>query len=284
MALNIHFFRKNHLEKLDFSKLLEYFENLPNFKIYYVSDYVEIAYSDIEFSFKYRYLITKQSRVTKIYELSPMYTNINFMLEMPIMIPSFLAKEILTITQKLCKIFDLDIYHDSFEDVQAFNLVDVLVLFEEIRSTHIADHGLQGKITYYNERLNIICKYQRSVESLREHYENTVDVNYCVPIVAPEAGIQGISYTWKFQRPSVFPPFADYIFVETESEKLLVKREDFYRIISKYFTEIKTYLPDLYVIKGKQTRKVKRELKKLRKVNLNIENYTKLRLCDVIEG
>ncbi|HEY8445194.1 MAG TPA: hypothetical protein VIK94_03580 [Bacilli bacterium] len=283
MALIIHFFRKNNLEKLDFSKVLEYFENLPNFKIYYVSDYVEIVYEDREFSFKYRYLITKQSRVSKIYELSPMYTNINFLLEMPVLIPSFLAKEILTITQKLCKIFDLDIYHDSFADVQSFNLVDVLVLFENVRSSYIDEHGLQGKITYDNEKLNIICKYQRSVDSLKEHYQNSVDVNYCVPIVSEEAGISGISYNWKFGSPSIFPPFVDYFFIETEDELLFIKREDFYRTLNKYFTEIKTFLPDLYVIKGKQVKTVKKELKKLRKCHIDIGNYQRLRLCDVIE-
>ncbi|HHU56425.1 MAG TPA: hypothetical protein GXZ48_07045 [Acholeplasmataceae bacterium] len=283
MALVIHFFRKNNLEKLDFSKVLEYFENQPNFKIYYVSDYVEIAYEDREFSFKYRYLITKQNRVPKIYELSPMYTNINFLLEMPVLIPSFLAKEILTITQKLCKIFELSIYHDSFEDVQNFNLVDVLVLFENVRSSYIADYGLQNKITYDNEKLNIICKYQRSVDSLSEHYQNNVDVNYCTPIISEDAGLSGISYTWKFGNPTVFPPYVDFFFVEIENETLLLKREDFYRILSKYFTEIKTFLPDLYVIKGKQAKSVKKELKKLRKHHLNIGNFTRLRLCDVIE-
>jgi len=286
MPINIHFFRNNNLEKLDFNKLLDYFDTFPNFKTYYANDMVEIVYSDTEFSFTYRYLITKQSRVAKIYELNPMYTNINFLLEMPVLIPSFLAKEILTLTQKICKIFDLNIYTDSFDDVQAFNLVDVLVLYEQTLQHSIEENGLQGKIKYDSEKLNIICKYQRFVDSLRDHYNNTVDVNYVVPVTDDDAGISGMSYTWKLGRPTIFPPYVEYIYVEdNEGKKLLLLRDDFFRVMNKSFTEIKTFLPDLYMIKEKQARSSNRELKKLRKFDYIHEyNMRTLRLSDVIEA
>ena len=284
MYINIHFFRKSNLEKLDYSKVLDYFDTLPNFKTYVSEEFVEIVYSDVEFNFVYRYLITKQSRVTRIYELNPMYSNVNILLELPIMIPSFLAKEILAITQKLCKIFDLEIYQDSFNDVQPFNLVDVLVLFEKTRANYIEEHGLKGKVLFDNEKLNIICKYQRSVDNLREYYHNEVEVNYVVPILDETSGVSGISYTWKLGTPSVFPPYIEYIYVVDETqEKLLVTRESFYRILNKYFIEIKTFLPDLYVIKQKQAKTTKKELKKLRKFAVASHNFKKIRLCDVIE-
>jgi len=286
MAINIHFFRKNNLEKLDFNNVLDYFDTLPNFKTYYTNDMVEILYSDTEFSFTYRYLITKQSRVAKIYELNPLYSNVNFLLEMPVLIPSFLAKEILTVTQKICKIFDLDIYADTFDDVQPFNLVDVLVLYEQKLRETIEEHGLQGKIRYDSEKLNIVCKYQRFVDSLRDHYNNTIDVNYVIPIADDEAGISGMSYTWNLGRPAVFPPYIDYIYVEdNEGDRLLLTRDDFYKVMNKYFTEIKTFLPDLFIIKEKSARSSHRELKKLRKFDiLNEYNMRSLRLSDVIEA
>ena len=284
MAINIHFFRKSSLEKLDYAKVLEYFETLPNFKIFVTEEYVEIAYSDVEFSFNYRYLITKQSRVSRIYELNPMYSNVNFLLEMPILIPSFLAKEILTVTQKVCKIFDLEIYQDYFEDVQAFNLVDVLVLFEKTRANYIEENGLKDKITFDNEKLNIICKYQRSVDSLRDYYHNEVDVKYCIPIIDEKNNVSGISYTWSLGKPTVFPPYIEFVYiVDDDGMKYLVSRADFYRILNKYFIEIKTFLPDLYIIKAKQAKKAKREMKKLRKCVITNYEFKNLRLCDVIE-
>jgi len=285
MAINIHFFRKNSLEKLDFTKVLEYFDTLPNFKTYYTNDIVEIVYSDIEFSFTYRYLITKQSRVTKIYELNPMYTNVNFLLEMPVLIPSFLAKEILTLAQKISKMFDLEIYQDSFEDVQVFNLVDVLVLYEQALGKEIENHGLQGKIKYDGEKLNIVCKYQRYVDSLRDHYNNNVDVNYVVPVSDDDAGVSGMSYTWSFGHSAIFPPYVDYFYVEcNDGQRMLLLRDDFFKIFNKYLTELKTFLPDLYILKDKQTRFINRELKKIRKVDvINEYNMRTLRLADVIE-
>ena len=130
--MNIHFFRNSTLDKIDFNKVLEFFDTIPNFTTYYTDDEVEIEYKDKEFDFNYRYLITKKSRVSKIYKLDPMYSNINFLLELPLVIPTFLAKEVFTITQRLCKTFELGYYHDSFDDVQAFNIVDLLVFFDKL--------------------------------------------------------------------------------------------------------------------------------------------------------
>lgn len=285
MAINIHFFRKNSLPKLDFNNVLDYFDTLPNFKTFYSDDVVEILYSDSEFSFSYRYLITKQSRVAKIYDLNPMYSNVNFLLEMPVLIPSFLAKEILTLAQKISKLFDLEIYAETFDDVQTFNLVDVLVLYEQNLTQYIEEHGLQGKITYDGDKLNIICKYQRFVESLQDHYEHKVDVDYVIPVIDEDAGISGMSYTWQINKAAIFPPYIDYIYViDNENQKILLTRDDFFRTMNKYFIEIKTFLPDLYMIKEKQARSTHRELKKLRKFDINAEyNLRPLRLSDVIE-
>ena len=80
MAINLHFFRSNDLEKIDFLKVFDFFEEYPNFKIYYGPETVEIAYTDEDFKFYYRYLVTKKSRVNMIYKLNPAYTNCNFLL------------------------------------------------------------------------------------------------------------------------------------------------------------------------------------------------------------
>lgn len=283
MILCIHFFRKNSLGKIDYTKILEYFETLPNFKIYYTDDNVEMVYSDHEFEFEYRFLITKQSKVTRIYELNPMYSNINFMVEIPLLIPSFLAKEILTLVQKITKLFDLEIYQNELKDVEPFNLVDILVLFEKHRREYLENHEVTDKILYDNEKLNIICKYQRSIASLEDYYNHSVAVGRCIPVVDHEKAVSGISYTWQFSKPAIFPPYIDYIFIETDEETVLISREDLYRILAKYFIEIKTVLPDLYIMKEKQAKKARKEFKLLKKSHLADLNFTTLRLCDVIE-
>ncbi|MFA6627388.1 MAG: hypothetical protein WCT17_02515 [Bacilli bacterium] len=283
MNLYIHFFRKNSLGKIDYTKILEYFETLPNFKIFYTDDHVEMTYNDREFEFEYRFVITKQSKVQRIYELNPMYSNINFMVEIPILIPSFLAKEILALVQKICKLFDLEIYQTEFKDVEPFNLVDVLVLFEKNRRDYFENHEITDAILYDNEKLNVLCKYQRSIASLQEYYNHHVDVGFCVPVIDDAKGISGISYTWNFGRPAIFPPYIDFVFIKNEDDTILVKREDLYRILAKYFIEIKTVLPDLYIIKEKQAKKARKEFKLLKKSHMSDLKFRSLRLCDVIE-
>ena len=71
MALNIHFFRDNSPPKLDFIKVFEFFDNYPEFSIYYNDDEVEIIYVDNTFNFSYRYLITKNPEFTVFTKLVP---------------------------------------------------------------------------------------------------------------------------------------------------------------------------------------------------------------------
>ncbi|MDD3999958.1 MAG: hypothetical protein PHX62_03590 [Bacilli bacterium] len=233
MAIYIHFFRDSTYEKLDFEKVLEFFDAYPNFKIFYTEDEVQIDCRDDDFKFSYRYLITKKSRVNQIYKLNPQYLNINFLLELPVLVPSFLVKEILTLTQKICKLFDLEIYNDAFSDVQPFNLADVVVLFEEMRRETIAEYGIQDKLPFEKSKLDEICRYQRSVASLREYYHNEIDVNLVEPILDKITNEYGISMVYNLSVPTVFPPHLSYIYIKEEQNiPFLVRRKDFMSVMN----------------------------------------------------
>ena len=284
MAINIHFFRDSSLEKLDFSKVLEFFDNYPNFKTYYTDDEVQIDYRDDDFKFSYRYLITKKSRVNNIYKLNPSYLNVNFYLELPVLIPSFLVKEILTITQKICKLFDLEIYNDSFNDVQPFNLADVVVLFEDSRKQTIEDYGMQDKLPFQKDKLDEVCRYQRSVESLREYYHNEVEVNVVEPILDKITNEYGISTTWTVGTPMVFPPHLSYVYIKDEQNlPFLVRGADFFSIVGKYLIEIVNFLPDMYILKAKQAKSARKTLNKLRKVAIIDQNFKSIRLSNLLD-
>ena len=284
MAININFFRSNSAGNIDYEKLLEFFDGIPNFKIYYTDDEVEILYIDAEFKFSYRYLITKKSRVNQIYKLSPLFTNVNFLLEMPVLIPTFLAREILGLTQKICKTFELEIYHDSFADVKPFNLVDTLALFSEMRETYIEEYGLQNKYPFDPEKLNEICKFQRTVDNLKEYYHGDVDVQYCEPIIDKAANEYGICTTWNLGIPTVFPPHVDYIRIRDEENfEFMIRRNDFYDVLGKYLVDIVNFLPDMHLLRPKQARSSKKAINKLRKFAIVDQNFKPIRLCDLID-
>ncbi|HHX79180.1 MAG TPA: hypothetical protein GX695_05465 [Acholeplasmataceae bacterium] len=284
MPINLHFFRNNELEKLDYSKVFEFFDNYPAFTIFYGEDDVQIICSDDDFKFTYRYLVTKKSRVKDIYKLDPTYSNVNFMLELPVMIPNFLAKEILNITLKICKTFNLAIYHDSFKDVKDFNSVDVLMLFEKMRNQYINEFGLTGKIKYPTQKLSEICKYQRSIDSLKEMYHNQIDVLPITPIQDKKTNEFGISVIFHIGHPTIFPPNLDFVYIHDELNNIfLVKRVDFYSIIGKYLIEIDSVLPDMYILKKKQAKSSRKIINKLRKEAIEDNNFTNIRICDLID-
>lgn len=284
MAIYIHFFRESTMEKIDFAKVLDFFESQPNFKIYYTDDEVQIDYRDDDFKFSYRYLITKKSRVNQIYRLDAKFLNINFLLELPVLVPSFLVKEILTIAQKVCKLFDLHIYSDAFPDVQPFNLADVVVLFEESRKAMIDEFGIQDKLPYPKEKLDVVCRYQRSIESLREYYQNQVEVHLIEPILNNERNEYGIGYTWNVGHPTIFPPHLDYIYVKEEQNlPFLIRRNDFMAIMNKYLTEIVNFLPDMYILKAKQAKSSRKLINKLRKFAVSSENFKAVRIANLLD-
>ncbi len=282
--INIHFFRNSSLDKIDYERVLDFFDSQSNFETYYTEDYVEIIHRDLEFNLNYRFLITKKSKVSKIYKLNPMYSNVNFLLEMPIMIPSFLAKEILSTIQKLCKTFELGIYHDSFDDVKQFNVVEFLDFFEKQRSLYIQENGLNGRITFDGDKLNIICKFQRSIDSLIDYYHNEVTVNSCYPIIDKNTEESGICYDWRFGTPIIFAPHVTFInIIDEENGKMLVRRDELLIILNKYLSEITNFLPELYILRPKQAKRCRKELKKIKHIVME-KDYQVLRLCDVVEA
>ena len=215
--------------------------------------------------------------------MNPAYTNVNFLLELPILIPSFLVKEILTLTQKICKLFDLEIYNDAFKDVQPFNLADVVVLFENTRTQTIEEYGLQDKLPFIKEKLDEICRYQRSVASLREYYHNEVDVNLVEPIIDKITNEYGISVVWNVNRPTVFPPHLKFVYVKEEQNiPFLVLIKDLMSIKSKYMRNF-NILPDMYIIKAKQVKKAKKAINKLRKVAIIDQNFKSIRLANLLD-
>ena len=65
--------------------------------------------------------------------------------------------------------------------------------------------------------------------------------------------------------------------------KMLVRRDELLIILNKYLTEITNFLPDMYILKQKQAKNCKREIKKIKRIVME-KDYQILRLCDVIEA
>ena len=200
MAIYIHFFRESSLEKLDFAKVLDFFENLPNFKIYYTDDEVQIDYRDDDFKFSYRYLITKKSRVSQIYKLNRnSSTSISFWCGADSVVFGQRSDD-----PRRCANLRPRYLQQRFEDVsRSISLTSSL--FEESRRRMI-EYGMQEKLpTKVGRHLSLPALNR----SLRE-YHNDVDVN---PVERSliQTKDYGISYTWS-RQPAVFP-YLDFVYI-----------------------------------------------------------------------
>lgn len=284
MSININFFRSNDAGKLDYEALLTFFDEIDKFKTYMSEDEVEIVFEDSDFNFSYRYLITKKSRVNQIYKLSPKYTNVNFLLEMPVLIPTFIAREILELCQKVCKNFELEVYHDSFDDIKPFNTVTLLSLFKDYRDAYIEEYGLQGKLPFDADKLELVCKYQRRIENWKEYFHNDIEVDPCTVLIDKNSNTYGICSLFKFDKPTLFPANIDYISITTEENiEFKVRQEDFFAIMDKYLELVGEDSPGMKILKPKKVRKAHKTLAKLRKMAIQDQAFDSLRICDLID-
>jgi hypothetical protein len=284
MAINIHFFQDRNLERMDPVKLFAYFDELENFKIFYTDEYVEITARDKAFGLSYNYYLTKRSRVNDIFRLNSNYVNVNFLLVMPVLIPSFLAKEILKEVQKICKIFELEVYYENVKDIEPFNMAQVYTYFEQIRAKVMEDQKPTDKYHIEHEKLNEICKYQQMVPSLNEYYRDEVDINYYIAVVDKKTGDVGMSIGWSVGSPMIFPPNLSYIhLMEKDNLTVVVNAKDFFKKLDKYLIEVKNFLPDMHLLKGRQAIKTKLLARKLRKEAFTEENFRVIRICDIID-
>ncbi len=284
MTVNIYFFRNTQKGRIEFEELVKYFMDTPNFEIFYNDTELNMVYNDTEFGFKYMYKKTKVSQVESIWKLDPAYLNLNFILCLPILIPAFAAKEILTFAQKLAKIFDLQVYHESYEDVKQFNIADLYSVFSNAQRAYLEENDVKDKVFYDANKLSTICKYQRSLDSYVESFQNEVDVHPCVPIIDRANSEFGICTTWNVGAPTLFVPHFDFVNVrDTDGEEFYIRRADFMRVMDKYLTKVDNDLPDMYYIKAKAAKSSRGLTSRLRRYAVVDQIFAQLPICDLLD-
>ena len=283
MPMNIHFFSNTQTGRIDYQKLLDFFQDEPNFEIFYDNEKVDIVYSDYDFGFEYEYKITKVSQVAGIYKLDPAYLNINFMLCLPILIPAYAVKEILGFAQKLTKQFDLAVYIDSYNDVKPFNVHDLFSEFVACQKKEIEENPPVGKHFVDGDKLTAICKYERTIDNLVECFHSEIAVNHAKPLYNKENDEFGICSYWYLGNATAFVPYFDYVSINDEDGEFKVRRSDFFRFMDRYVQKIDSYLPDLYVLKKKPEKASHSVIGKLKKYAITESNYEEVKFADLID-
>ena len=291
MGITLHFFRSNQLDKLDFGSFLNFFTNNVNYKFYNLpTEEIEIEYRDPDFKFQYSLKLTKASQIQKIWRLDKNYVNMNIMIEIPLMISTYLAKEILKEVERICKEFDFYIYTSAFNDIKAFSMADMMILFQESRQEIVNKFGMQGKYYKPTKDIDIISRYQRTNVAVKDFFKNEYpSSDIVIPsaqvLVNPKSLEYGAAFVYQVGTESVLPldPFFDYVCVVEDENYYFVTTTEFRTALNKLLIDVDNYLPGTYLLKGHNAKKAKGALQKLKKtVDLSLQ-FENIPLCSLID-
>ena len=283
----IHFFKSRSDERIDFEELIDnYFGLMKDTEISSDEETVEIMLGMPDFSFSYRYLITKRSRVSSIYRLNSDYININMLVEIPLNIPQFLIRTILQQIDEMCKKFNLVIYYNQLDNIREFRMFEMLQSLLKERSIYYEQHPELVKYKIPEEKLTQICLFQKVLKELPRIVKADLMANPYIVMVDKRTGNVELSLNWRVGEPTVFPPLLSYVHVEEEENLVNVIPIDlFMKYAGRYLYEIKdssAMLKMLY-LNEKGSLKVKKLLKKMRKNMISSSTFDVVKLINLIE-
>ena len=111
----LHFFKKKTRE-VDVQLLTAHFETIVGFEVVEEAKSIQYIYTHPRLGYKAAFILSKSSMVPDLVRLDPSYLDVNFRLELPLLTPTYVVKEIFQITQNLVEKFHLYIYTSLLED------------------------------------------------------------------------------------------------------------------------------------------------------------------------
>lgn len=286
MAVIIHFFRHRSKQRIDYEKLIYYFDDLEYCKIFYNEDSVELTCTDPVFDFPYRFLITKRSQVNSIYNLNSNYTNINLLVEIPSLLPEFVSRGILKFIMELCHLFELEVYYNGVKDIEQFDMAKMISYLSYERMAYLDDHKEIERHYLKRETLNQICNYQQMLPFLPSKLKEEAVLNSYLVLVDRETDEVALSINWRVGTPMIFPPHLDYVHIEEDDQFItIVPSAAFFKVAEKHMYSFKDYLPNmqLLLLHGRNINRVKKLVRKLRKVSVPTSNFNEIRIIDLLE-
>ncbi len=285
MSISVHFFKNRSLERIDYEELINYFDELEECQITVNEDNVEIVYYDDIFDFSYRFLITKRSQVKSIYNLNADFFNINLLVEIPVLLPSFVTKSILVFVMDLCRTFELEIYYEGLQNIQPFDMTGLMMFLKTEREYYIEEHP-EEEVYYVNrDKLMHVCNYQQMMPYLPSKIKDDAVINPYIVMLDNDYKEIAFSVLWRAGTPMVFPPELDYVHVEEDGIVSIIPAPIFFKYCHKYMYELYDYMPGaaLLLLCGRNVNRAKKVVKKLRKDSIPHTLFDEKSIINLIE-
>lgn len=262
----LHFFKEKKRD-FDYERLLSFFEDVAETSVpdnMDQSNEFRIEYRHPVLKSKADFIISRKTAVKEIYKLDPQYLDVNFRLEVPLLMSNFSANMIFQIVKDLSKEFNFYCYNELFEDVLPFRL-EVIMRVYEISKQHFKDkfgYLLDGYYYYPEQKLNDCLKYINEQYDLHRYYkeQNVIVPNYHV--VVDDTDKVHFTMEWKENTRVVFPPHIDYIYYRYGLDTKILPFDEVMAKIAKFTENVPGFIENTKVIEAKKGKKIDKLLKK----------------------
>lgn len=267
---NVHFFKEKS-RKIDVDQLISFFERIEGFIVEIDNDSVRMNYEHPRLEYKAKFVITPKSCVPDIYRLSPKFLDLNFHLELSLLTPYYVAKQIFDIVKRVCDAYDFHIYNEMLEDVKPFKIELIMKAFEMLKEAYIKKNPviLADYHRLPKDKSQAIFRYMDDLLELQKYYQelDTYVPKYHILTTEEKEVVFGIE--WKEHTMTVFPPYLDYIFYRVDQEIKVVSYEELYPLIEKYVQDVPGFIKGTKVFSKKLSKKVYKVMKKTKFMKIN---------------
>ncbi len=260
---NIHFFKERN-RNIDLEVLIQFFEGIEGFKVEMDNQSVRFLYTHPRLGHQAKFVITPKSQVPDIYRLSPKFLDLNFHLEMPLLMPNYVANQLFDLVKKICQRFDMHIYNEMFEDVLAFKLEVVQKVFQMLKEAYV-DRNPVIMSNYFSikpDKLNAIYRYVDDFYELQKYYQ---ELDTYVPLyhfLRTEKNKLIVGMEFKEHALTVFPPHLDYVFYRVNQEIKVYGATELIEVLDKYLQDVPGFIKGTKVIPKKLVKKAHKAIKK----------------------
>ena len=231
------------------------------------------------------FIIDMPSKIEILNNLNVDYFNINLLVEIPILLPSYVTRCVLAFIMDVCKTFELEIYYEGIKNIEPFDITGLMMFMEKEKMYFIEEHPEYEIFFEDREKLTQICQYQQMMPYLPSKIKDEAVINPY--IVMNDNDYKKIVYSihWVAGTATVFPPHLDYVHVEEDGVVSIIPAPIFFKYCHKYMYELRDYMPNavLLLLCGRNVNRAKKTMKKARKDSVPHTLFTNKKLINVVE-
>ena len=281
-TFNIYFF-KERSRQIDLDSLLNFFQNYEETEVEMDERSVRFKYQHPRLNYGACFYITPKSMVPNIYNLNPKYLEINFHIEIPILTPNYVIKQIIDFVKKVTERFDLFVYSELFSDVLPFKSDTVYKAYIIVKKAYL--EKFPDKASQYifvsTEKLSAILRYLDEQMQLQAYYK---DLDTYVPryLYFKENNRPVLCIEWTEGKLTVFPPYLDYVMYRTAGKLKVVEYDQFTQDNQKFLMDVPGFLKGTRVVPKKFAKKLYGYMKKQPLSSIG-QSFNQLRLEELLD-